>query len=66
MALTALTRLRKQIRLSRNLKSLVMATCLSAWLKPNIPSPMTMPGLPKVPAAEKIDVTDDGVISGLF
>ncbi len=101
MALTALTILRKQIRLSRNLKSLVMATCLSAWLKPNIPSPMTrhfsgrpsgfkitirncriaagagfivvltgdvmtMPGLPKVPAAEKIDVTDDGVISGLF
>ena len=27
---------------------------------------MTMPGLHKVPAAEKIDVTDDGVISGLF
>ena len=27
---------------------------------------MTMPGLPKVPAAEKIDVTDAGVISGLF
>lgn len=27
---------------------------------------MTMPGLPKVPAAEKIDVTDDGFISGLF
>lgn len=27
---------------------------------------MTMPGLPKVPAAEKIDVSDDGVISGLF
>ena len=27
---------------------------------------MTMPGLPKVPAAENIDVTDDGVISGLF
>ncbi|MCL2698751.1 MAG: formate--tetrahydrofolate ligase [Defluviitaleaceae bacterium] len=27
---------------------------------------MTMPGLPKVPSAEKIDVTDDGVISGLF
>ena len=27
---------------------------------------MTMPGLPKVPAAEKIDVTDDGVISSLF
>ena len=27
---------------------------------------MKMPGLPKVPAAEKIDVNDDGVISGLF
>ena len=27
---------------------------------------MTMPGLPKVPAAEYIDVNDDGVISGLF
>lgn len=27
---------------------------------------MTMPGLPNVPAAEKIDVSDDGVISGLF
>lgn len=27
---------------------------------------MTMPGLPKVPAAEEIDVTDDGVITGLF
>lgn len=27
---------------------------------------MTMPGLPKVPAAEKIDVSDDGVIIGLF
>ena len=27
---------------------------------------MTMPGLPKVPSAELIDVSDDGVISGLF
>ena len=27
---------------------------------------MTMPGLPKVPAAEKIDVDENGVISGLF
>ena len=27
---------------------------------------MTMPGLPKVPAAETIDVTDDGEIVGLF
>ena len=27
---------------------------------------MTMPGLPRVPAAEKIDVDDNGVITGLF
>ena len=27
---------------------------------------MTMPGLPKVPAAEKIDVGEDGKITGLF
>ena len=27
---------------------------------------MTMPGLPKAPAAEKIDVDENGVISGLF
>ena len=27
---------------------------------------MTMPGLPKSPSAERIDVTDDGKIVGLF
>lgn len=27
---------------------------------------MTMPGLPKVPSAENIDIDDDGIISGLF
>ena len=27
---------------------------------------MTMPGLPKIPAAERIDITDDGIITGLF
>ena len=27
---------------------------------------MTMPGLPKVPAAERIDVNEDGLITGLF
>jgi len=27
---------------------------------------MTMPGLPKAPAAEKIDVADDGVITGIL
>ena len=27
---------------------------------------LTMPGLPKVPAAEKIDVDENGRIEGLF
>ena len=27
---------------------------------------MTMPGLPKTPAAFRIDVNEDGVIEGLF
>jgi len=27
---------------------------------------LTMPGLPKIPAAERIDITDEGVITGLF
>ncbi|MEE1224644.1 MAG: formate--tetrahydrofolate ligase [Clostridia bacterium] len=27
---------------------------------------MTMPGLPKIPAAENIDINNDGIISGLF
>ncbi len=27
---------------------------------------MTMPGLPKVPSAEKIDISPDGVVTGLF
>ena len=27
---------------------------------------MTMPGLPKIPAAEKIDVNENGKITGLF
>ena len=27
---------------------------------------MTMPGLPKVPSAEKIDIDENGEISGLF
>jgi formate--tetrahydrofolate ligase len=27
---------------------------------------MTMPGLPKVPSAEKIDLTDEGKVVGLF
>ena len=27
---------------------------------------MTMPGLPKIPAAEKIDIDEDGEIVGIF
>ncbi|MDA8065348.1 MAG: formate--tetrahydrofolate ligase, partial [Thermaerobacter sp.] len=27
---------------------------------------MTMPGLPKVPSAEKIDIDEHGIITGLF
>jgi formate--tetrahydrofolate ligase len=27
---------------------------------------MTMPGLPRVPAANSIDLTEDGRITGLF
>jgi formate--tetrahydrofolate ligase len=27
---------------------------------------MTMPGLPKVPAADNIDINDQGVIKGFF
>ncbi len=27
---------------------------------------MTMPGLPKIPASQKIDITDEGIIKGLF
>jgi formate--tetrahydrofolate ligase len=27
---------------------------------------MTMPGLPKVPSAEKIDIDENGKVSGLF
>jgi len=27
---------------------------------------MTLPGLPQIPSAEKIDIDDNGVISGLF
>ncbi|MEA4826081.1 MAG: formate--tetrahydrofolate ligase, partial [Clostridium sp.] len=27
---------------------------------------MTMPGLPKVPAANKMDILEDGTIVGLF
>ena len=46
----------------RNLKVSAGAGFLVA-LTGNI---MTMPGLPKVPAAEKIDVYENGRITGLF
>jgi formate--tetrahydrofolate ligase len=46
----------RQVKLSAGAGFIVMLTG-------NI---MTMPGLPKVPAAERIDVDKDGRISGLF
>ena len=46
----------KEIRISAGAKFLV---CLTGDI-------MTMPGLPKSPAAERIDVDENGVISGLF
>jgi len=27
---------------------------------------MTMPGLPKVPSSERVDIDDNGKVSGLF
>jgi formate--tetrahydrofolate ligase len=46
----------RDVRLSRGAEFLV-ALCGDI---------MTMPGLPKKPASERIDIADDGVISGLF
>ena len=34
--------------------------------RPGLTRGEVMPGLPKVPAAEKIDVDEDGRITGLF
>ena len=38
----------------------------AGFVVPQLGSIMTMPGLPKKPAAEEIDVTDDGEIENLF
>ena len=38
----------------------------AGFIVANAGSIMTMPGLPKVPAAEKIDVDNNGRITGLF
>ena len=38
----------------------------AGFLVPITGEMMRMPGLPPVPAAEAIDITDDGEISGLF
>ncbi|WP_350449654.1 formate--tetrahydrofolate ligase, partial [Aminobacterium mobile] len=38
----------------------------AGFMIPITGSIMTMPGLPKVPAAMKIDVDDEGNITGLF
>ena len=44
----------------------VYGTNLSAKCSALLSTAETMPGLPKVPAAEKIDVDKDGKITGLF
>lgn len=38
----------------------------AGFIVPYLGEIMTMPGLPKKPAAENVDVTDDGEITGLF
>ncbi|MEP4094963.1 formate--tetrahydrofolate ligase [Reichenbachiella sp.] len=38
----------------------------AGFLVPITGSIMRMPGLPEHPASEKIDITDDGTIEGLF
>ena len=38
----------------------------AGFIVPLLGDVMRMPGLPAIPNAEKIDVTDDGVVSGLF
>ena len=44
----------------------VKVIAVSGFLVAKTGDIMTMPGLPKVPSAEKIDIDDNGVISGLF
>jgi formate--tetrahydrofolate ligase len=38
----------------------------AGFLVPITGNMMRMPGLPEVPSAEKIDIDEKGVISGLF
>lgn len=38
----------------------------AGFIVPIAGSIMRMPGLPAVPSAEKIDIDDNGLISGLF
>ena len=54
---------------NRGFKVTIREVRLSAganFLVPLTGKIMTMPGLPKKPAANSIDVTEDGVITGLF
>ena len=44
----------------------VTASCGAGFAVARAGSIMTMPGLPKVPAAESIDVDQNGRITGLF
>ena len=43
-----------------------MVLCVAGFVVALTGDILTMPGLPRVPAAEQIDVTDDGRITGLF
>ena len=44
----------------------VMISSGAGFIVPMLGDIMTMPGLPKIPAAENIDLADDGEITGLF
>ncbi len=42
------------------------ASCGAGFVVARTGSILTMPGLPKTPAAMGMDITEDGVITGLF
>jgi formate--tetrahydrofolate ligase len=44
----------------------VRAAAGAGFVYPLVGSVMTMPGLPSVPAANSIDLDDDGLVQGLF
>lgn len=59
----------KKMGWPKNFTVTVKAVAISSgagFAVPMLGDIMTMPGLPKVPAAEGVDLTDDGEITGLF